>query len=100
MSSTLRVAQLIEQSTVTLMGGRLQSKTEGAYLAPCFLILQSSKGCPLHKIVLHWLVPVRRVPRLSFRRSLASGKEQSRSPSLRSSGRNARLWDNPLPEIG
>ena len=23
---------------------------------------------------------------------------QSRSPSLRSSGRNARLWDNPLPE--
>ena len=26
------------------------------------------------------------------------GVEQSRSPSLRSSGRNARLWDNPLPE--
>jgi hypothetical protein len=25
-------------------------------------------------------------------------KSQSRSPSLRSSGRNARLWDNPLPE--
>ena len=24
--------------------------------------------------------------------------EQSRSRSLRSSGRNARLWDNPLPE--
>ena len=23
---------------------------------------------------------------------------QSRSPSLRSSRRNARLWDNPLPE--
>ena len=23
---------------------------------------------------------------------------QSRSPSLRSSGRNVRLWDNPLPE--
>jgi hypothetical protein len=23
---------------------------------------------------------------------------QSRSPSLRSSGRNARLWDNPLPK--
>ena len=23
---------------------------------------------------------------------------QSRSPSLRSSGRNARLWDNPLAE--
>jgi hypothetical protein len=23
---------------------------------------------------------------------------QSRSPSLRSSGRNRRLWDNPLPE--
>jgi hypothetical protein len=39
------------------MGGRLQSKTEGAYLAPCLLILQSSKDCPLH-----------------FRRSLASGK--------------------------
>ena len=25
---------------------------------------------------------------------------QSRSASLRSSGRNARLWDNPLPEAG
>ena len=24
---------------------------------------------------------------------------QSRSPSLRSSGRNVRLWDNPLPEV-
>ena len=23
---------------------------------------------------------------------------QSRSPSMRSSGRNVRLWDNPLPE--
>ena len=29
---------------------------------------------------------------------MKSIKPQSRSPSLRSSGRNARLWDNPLPE--
>jgi hypothetical protein len=25
-------------------------------------------------------------------------RAQSRSPSLRSSGKNARLWDNSLPE--
>ena len=25
-------------------------------------------------------------------------QNQTRSPSLRSSGRNVRLWDNPLPE--
>jgi hypothetical protein len=30
--------------------------------------------------------------------SMFSIMSQSRSPSLRSSGRNRRLWDNPLPE--
>jgi hypothetical protein len=36
-------------------------------------------------------------PRLPSDKEFRAFK-QSRSPSLRSSGRNARLWDNPLPE--
>jgi hypothetical protein len=37
---------------------------------------------------------------VNFRHSFFERKFllQSRSPSLRSSGRNARLWDNPLPD--